>query len=150
MDLLAVSSVDVKCSAARAYAYASNLERFPEWFPGVIAITSGNDMPHAHPGKIYREIVRVPLRGRREVRITVVQADSQCSLITEGDLPALLPRMEMYFTPRGAGRCTVEWRMYSRRDRGWGRFLVLPLAAGVMRRRAPRGLTALKLLLEAG
>ncbi|WP_365848721.1 SRPBCC family protein [Alcanivorax sp.] len=150
MYSLAASAIEIECNMAQAYTYASNLEYFSEWFPGVIAIASGNDIPHGNPGKIYHEIVQVPLRGRRRVRITVVQAESPHLQITEGNLPALLPRMEMRFTSLGAHRCTVEWRMYSRRSNGMSRFFILPLARRIMRRRAPHGRAALKALLEGG
>lgn len=150
MYSLAASAIEIECNMAQAYTYASNLEYFSEWFPSVIAIVSGDDVPHGNLGKVYHETVHVPLRGRRRVRITVVQAESPQLLITEGDLPALLPRMEMRFTSLGAHRCTVEWRMYSRRHNGMSRFLVLPLARRIMRRRALHGLAALKALLEGG
>lgn len=149
MYLLAAGTIEVECSMARTYDFASNLEYFPEWFPGVVAIVPGNDMPHGSPGKVYHEIVHVPLRGSRRVRVRVVQAEPPRSLITEGDLPALLPRMEIRVASLAENRCTLEWRMYSRRRSGWSRFFVLPLAARIMRRRVPHGLARLKALLEA-
>ena len=48
MYSLAASAIEIECNMAQAYTYASNLEYFSEWFPGVIAIASGNDIPHGN------------------------------------------------------------------------------------------------------
>ena len=61
----------------------------------------------------------------------------------------LMPRMEIRFSHIDAGRCTVDWRMYSRNDSLLARVTVVPLAGSVMRKRAAAGLARLKKLLEA-
>ena len=40
MQLLAEQSVDIACPVAAVYDYATNLEHFGEWFPGVIGVVS--------------------------------------------------------------------------------------------------------------
>ena len=149
MHLLAQQTVEIACPVETAYRLAANLERFGEWFPGVLAIESANDLAHAAIGKQYRETVNIPMRGRRRVIITVKQAESNRLLVTEGELRPLMPRMEIRFSHIDAGRCTVDWRMYSRNDSLLARVTVVPLAGSVMRKRAAAGLARLKKLLEA-
>jgi len=149
MHLLAESSIVIACPPERAFAIAANLENFPRWFPGVLAIVSADSLPFATVGKRYRETVAMPLRGTRSVLIRVIEAASPHRLVTEGSLPLLLPRMEMDVTACEAGRCRVTWRMYSRNARGWRLWVVLPLARRVMMRRAKIGLRRLERLLES-
>ena len=114
VQLLTEQSVEIARPVATVYRDATNLERFGEWFPGVIAVVSANDLAHASVGKEYRESVEVPGRGRVDVRILVREATPDVWLATEGDLAPLLPRMEMQFaalTPHG---CRLTWRMGSR------------------------------------
>ena len=148
MYLLAGSVVTIACSSAKAFGYAADLEKFGDWFPGVIGIAARDALPFATPGKQYVETVAVPLRGRRTVRISVVEADSPKRLVTEGDLPLLLPRMEIEVDDLGRDSCEVRWRMLSRNERILARLAVLPVARWVMRRRASAGLRNLKQRLE--
>lgn len=85
MHLLAEQSIDIACSVAVAYDFACNLERFGEWFPGVLTMASANSLDHAVVGKQYMETVAVPLRGTRKVTITVKEAEADKRFVTEGD-----------------------------------------------------------------
>ena len=149
MHLLAEQTAEIACPVDLAYRVASNLERFGEWFPGVLAIESTDLLAHGVVGKQYAETVSIPMRGRRRVIITVKRAEPDRLLVTEGDLRPLLPRMEILFGSAGEGRCTVTWRMYSRSSSPLTRATMVPLARSVMRRRAMVGLSRLKKLLEA-
>jgi hypothetical protein len=148
MYLLASSVVTIACSSTKAFDYAADLENFIDWFPGVIGIVADNELPFATPGRQYVETVAVPLRGNRTVRIWVVEADSPKRLVTEGDLPLLLPRMEIEFQDVGGDSCEVRWRMLSRNENVLVRCTVLPLAGWLMGRRATTGLRNLKWILE--
>jgi hypothetical protein len=150
MHLLASSVVTIACSATKAFDYAADLENFSDWFPGVIDIVAANELPFATPGKQYVETVAVPLRGERTVRIRVVEADSPKRLATEGELPLLLPRMEIEVDDIGENSCEVRWRMLSRNEVVLVRLAVLPVARWLMGRRATAGLRNLKQRLESG
>ena len=67
MHLLAEHTIDISCPVDAAYRYASNLEHFGEWFPGVIAIESANGLAISELGKKYLETVAIPLRGTKKV-----------------------------------------------------------------------------------
>ena len=148
MHLLASSVVTIACSRTKAFDYAADLENFIDWFPGVIGIVADDELPFATPGKQYVETVAVPLRGKRTVRIWVVEAASPKRLVTEGDLPLLLPRMEIEVDDIGENSCEVRWRMLSRNEIVLVRFAVLPVARWLMGRRATAGLRNLKRRLE--
>ena len=148
MNLLAEQTAEIDCPVSVAYEYASNLERFGEWFPGVIAIESANDRAHASLGKEYLETVEVPLRGVRRVKITVKEAEPEKLLITEGSLVPLLPRMELRFRHTGPNSCHLTWRMYSRSISLLARLTIIPLAKGILAKRAAVGVARLKKNLE--
>jgi hypothetical protein len=148
MHLLAESTARIACPVSVAYQYTTNLERFGEWFPGVVAIESANGLPHGESGKEYLETVSVPLRGQRKIRLVVKEAERDASLVTEGAFPPLLPRMHIRFKALTNDSCQVQWQMFSRNEGLLARLTIIPLARGVMRRRAAVGLEALKKKLE--
>jgi hypothetical protein len=147
--LLARGSVTVDCSAALAWATVSNMERFGDWFPAVQAVASANALPHGMVGKAYLETVAVPLRGLRQVEITVKEALPAQRFVTEGRLPPLLPRMEIALDAQGPTRTRIDWAMYSRSRSALVRWLLLPLASRTLQRRADSGLARLKTQLES-
>lgn len=149
MRLLTERSATIACSVDAAYRYASNLERFGEWFPGVVRIVSSDGLDHGVVGKEYLETVSVPLRGHRDVRIRVREARKDELFVTEGTLVPLLPRMEIRFRASGPSACSVTWRMLSRND-GWlARAVLVPFASRVVAERATRAMARLKANLEA-
>jgi Polyketide cyclase / dehydrase and lipid transport len=148
MQLLASSVATIACSSTTAFDYAADLQNFSDWFPGVVGIAAGNEMPFTTPGKQYVETVAVPLRATRTVRIEVVEAEPAKRLVTEGDMPLLLPRMEIEFDDVGDHSCQVRWRMLSRNENVVARIAVFPLARWLMGRRAAAGLRNLKERLE--
>jgi len=132
----------------RAFAYAADLENFPMWFPGVVHVASADALPFTAAGKMYREMIAMPLGRERAVLIRVVDATPPRRLVTEGALPLLLPRMDMEFAACGSRGCRVTWRMHGRNARGWARWVVLPVVRRVMARRAALGMRRLKGRLE--
>lgn len=148
MQLLAEHSAEIACPVEVVFDFACNLERFGEWFPGVVAIESANGLEHATIGKQYLETVSIPLRGTRKVGITVKAVERNELFVTEGTLPALMPRMEIRFQAISTGSCHVTWRMYSRNSGLIARTAIVPLARGVMRKRAALGMARLKTRLE--
>lgn len=148
VQLLAEQSTEVVCGVDVAYGYVSNLERFGEWFPGVISIESVNDIQHATVGKRYLETVSIPMRGERKVSITVKEAESNRRFVTEGSLKPLLPRMEVEFRAVSSDKCQITWRMFSRNNGLFARATIVPLARSVMKKRSAIGIERLRLALE--
>ena len=126
------------------------MERFGEWFPGVIAIAPLDAPGPAEVGKVYVETVRLPLRGLRQIHLQVREARAPWFFATEGRLPPLLPRMEITLQDTAADACELTWRMLSRGRGPAVQYLLVPLARRVVGRRAARGLAALKARMEGG
>lgn len=148
MILLAQTETSVRATAAQAFLVLSNMERFQEWFPGVVSIESGNGLRHGELGKKYLETVVVPLMGKRKVTLTVVDAVENQRFVTEGDFRPLLPRMEISISETTQHQIRVHWAMYSR-SRHWAvRLLILPMVRAVMQKRAHVAAKRLKTLLE--
>lgn len=150
MHLLAEESIHIKRPVLDVFTYVANMERFGEWFPGVLSIESSNRAQHGQVGKEYLETVSIPLRGERKIKLVVREAQAGQRFVTEGKLYPLMPRMEVLFSPVGVASCQLTWRMYSRNEGPLVRFALLPLARRVMRKRAAAGVKRLKRTLEGG
>lgn len=150
MYTLAKAAVHIDCPAAIVFAYAADLENFGDWFPGVIGVAAQDELPIDVVGKSYAETVAVPLRGKRDILLRVVDVIPLRRLVTEGDLPMVLPRMEIDIEDDGMGSCDVRWRMASRNRSAIARHSLLPIAGWLMRRRATDGLRNLTRQLEGG
>ena len=144
MHLLVEKTVSVPRSAHEVFAYISNMERFGEWFPGVVSITSSDSLAPDVPGKTYLETVCIPFRGRSQITLEVREAFPPHFFATEGQLRPLLPRMEISITPTALSACTVNWSMFSRNRSRGVRWLLLPMARLVLGRRAAKGVANLK------
>jgi carbon monoxide dehydrogenase subunit G len=149
MRLLAKSEAEIHSPVDEVFAYVSNLENFGAWFPGVVAIQSGNDIPHGQVGKEYLETLSLPLRGPRKVRVTVREVRPGRLFVTEGSLSPLLPRMEISFSESGSHRTHLRWRMDSRSANPVVQGLLVPLARRLMQKRADIAMRRLKQRLES-
>ncbi len=148
VHLLAKESVRINRPANIVFDYVANMERFGEWFPGVLSIESANGHPHGSVGKEYLETVAIPLRGERKIKLVVREAQASNLFVTEGQLLPLMPRMEISIDSNGTESCNITWRMFSRNESTIFRLTLLPFARRVVRKRATRGLGKLKSNLE--
>jgi uncharacterized membrane protein len=146
-ELLAEGTVEIGRSCDDAYAYVSNLENFPAWFPGVAAMRALDATAHGSVGKRYRETVHLPFGRTTTIDIEVKEAQPGAHLVTEGQ-GLLLPCMRVQFTALSGARTRIDWRMVSRNHAWWFRRLAAPLLRAVLGRRARRGLRQLRLNLE--
>lgn len=110
---LAKVSTRVSAPVAVVFDYVTNMENYGDWFPGVVAIKSGNDLPHAMVGKTYLETLMFP-DGEHELSIEVVQSEAERLFLTQGDLEAVLPQMTMRFSEEQEGTCTFDLQYHSR------------------------------------
>lgn len=148
-ELLAHGSVEIRRPSHDVFAYVSNLENFPAWFPGVASIRALDALDHGEVGKRYRETVRMPFGRTGTIDIEVREARPGARLMTEGE-GFLLPSMTVDFAALTGDRTRVDWCMVTRNPRWWFRWLVLPLLRRVMRVRARDGLRRLRENLERG
>ncbi len=127
MHLLASCELDIRRTRQEAFARVADMERFGDWFPGVIAIESIDDTPEATRGKEYLETVAVPLRAQRKIRLQVTDCIADGFFATEGAFPPLMPRMGVRSVATDAPGCTVRWRMYSRSTSSVARYTITAL-----------------------
>jgi carbon monoxide dehydrogenase subunit G len=114
MHLLTEKSAHIQRPALAVFGYVSNMEKFGEWFPGVISIASANALDHGQQGKEYLETVSVPFRGTRKVTLQVREVRGQHFFATEGRFAPLMPRMEIELHETETNSCALTWRMFSR------------------------------------
>ena len=145
--LLAEGSIEIRRPSEDVFAYVSNLENFPAWFPGVLSIRSLNTLAHGAVGKRYRETLHMRLGRTTSVDIEVKDARPATHLTTQGS-GFLLPSMKVNFTALTHGETRVAWSMVSRNQRWWFRWFVLPALRRVMGARAGVGLRQLREILE--
>lgn len=150
MHLLTEQRTTIRRPVHEVFAYLADMENFAAWFPGVTAISEADDLPLHTVGKEYLETVRIPLRGKRRIRLKVKELSEDHRFVTEGKLPPIMPRMEIDFCKESAGATTILWRMYSRNNSLLFRVIFLPLVRKVMQPRAVLGMQRLKKILEAG
>ena len=146
-EFLAQGSVEIARPLHETFAYVSNMENFPTWFPGVATMRALDTLEHGQVGKRYRETVHMPFGRTGAIDIEVKEAREDEHLLTEGG-GFVLARVSVAFTPLSSDTTRVEWRMVSRNQRWWFRWLVLPLLRRVMRGRAREGLRKLRENLE--
>lgn len=150
MHLLTEKTIHIQQPTSVVFGYVANMEKFGEWFPGVISIASANALDHGQQGKEYLETVSVPLRGMRKVRMEVREVRRDQFFATEGRFPPLMPRMEIELRETGPNSCELTWRMFSRNNSWIVLYTLLPLARRVMDKRASLGVAALKKRWEDG
>ena len=85
MNLISDVKVSINRTNADIFDYVSNMEKFGEWFPGVISITSDDGVAHGEVDKKYLETVKVPLVGLKQISISVVDSQYGHFFVTEGD-----------------------------------------------------------------
>jgi hypothetical protein len=149
MKLLAEQTVAIRCDVHTAFVYASDMENFNQWFPGVRSIVSANSLPPTEPGKEYLEVVATPAGEERQVLVRVRQVEPDRLFVTEGEYPPLMPRMEIELRTEGANGCVVTWRMLSRNDAPESELPWLPIARQAIGERAQVGVAQLKMRLES-
>ena len=146
-ELLAQGSVEIRRPCHDVFAYVSNLENLSAWFPGVASIRALDTVDHGQVGKRYRETLRLPFGRTGTIDIAVKEVSPGARLTTEGE-GFLMARMSVDFAALARDKTRVDWRMVSRNQRWWFRWLVAPLLRRVMRVRARNGLRQLRENLE--
>jgi len=113
MILLAENISVLSVNVNRVFEFVTNMENYKKWFPGVLEIRSGNNLPHGKIGKTYIETLKFP-EGIRELTIEVKKSVKNEIFKTEGDLQPLLPSMKMLFTDLGDDKCQFQLSYFCR------------------------------------
>ncbi|WP_416398763.1 SRPBCC family protein [Allohahella sp. A8] len=149
MHLLAKKRVRIERPTSVVFDYITDMECFPDWFPDVRDMQSGNKLAHGQVGKLYLETIKLPYGGTRQVRLIVRESIADRLFVTEAQFPPILPRMEVTFHELGDEDCAVDWQMFSRNQSFLVWLFLLPMVRRVMSRRASVAMLQLKQVLEA-
>jgi hypothetical protein len=149
MRQIAHSSAVINCSSDKAYSLISNMEKFGEWFPEIVSVTSKNDLTHGEVGKKYLVTITIPLLGKRTVDVTVLEAITNRRFFAEGVFLPWMPSMKMKISAMGNDEISFTWGMYSRSTSWIVNLMLIPIAKRAMQKRADIAVVQLKALLEA-
>ena len=113
MIVLAHTETMIDCSVAKLFKYVTDMENYLHWFPGVIDISSCDDLPQDQIGKQYIETLEFP-SGMEKLTIQVTKYEKNELFTTEGNLEPLLPMMIMNFKEAKEESCYFNLSYYSR------------------------------------
>lgn len=144
---LAKASTTIAAPVDTVFRYVSNMENYKHWFPGVVAITSKNNLAHGIVGKKYSETLSLP-NGESELIIEVDQCEVNHIFITRGDLIGILPQMTVRFSVDEDNHCYLDLQYHSRNPELTERSEVITALQEDLITRAKAGLVRLKEIME--
>ncbi|MGH1541060.1 MAG: SRPBCC family protein [Arenicella sp.] len=110
---LAKTTAVINTPIEKVFNYVSNMENYGHWFPGVVAVRSKNNLPHAAVGKTYVETLNIA-NSNYELTIEVVQCKTNSLFLTQGNLEGILPQMTARFCSDQESRCLITLQYHSR------------------------------------
>ncbi|MBI3198259.1 MAG: SRPBCC family protein [Rhodospirillales bacterium] len=141
-------TISINCSISKVFEFISDHENYIRWYPGVMAVTSTDDLPPGTVGKVYNEILRLPSGRRRSFDIQVVESREPGLFATEGTLAPIHPRMEVRLTAKSGNETALNLRFFSRNQSAIGRLLIGTLGPRTIRPQTQSALLKLKSILE--
>jgi hypothetical protein len=141
-------TLSINCPISKVYEFISDHENYIRWYPGVLAVTSADDLPPGTVGKVYNEILRLPSGRRRSFDIQVMESRAPDLFATEGTLALIHPRMEVRLTATSGTETTLNLRFFSRNQSALGRLLIGTLGPRTIRPQTRSALLKLKSTLE--
>ncbi len=142
MILLASVSLTIYSPIDAFFEYVTDLENYPNWFPGVLKVQRINPHKPSSPGLKYLEIIEFA-DSTLEQTVEVTEISINKFLVTQGDAQPLLTQMNMNFTPQGKG-FLFEVSYYSRQDPKKLDHDMLAVVSSNIAQRAELGMKALK------
>lgn len=142
------AAIPVKAPMQKVYEFLANHENYSSWFPGVVALSSANDLPHGSIGKLYHETLRLPTGRLRQITIRVVESDAPASFAMEGEFAPLHPRTEITLFAKSPEMTILRWHFQSRNQSLAGRFLIKALVKKAVKKQSEIGLQKLVSILE--
>ena len=113
MILLANIETVIDCPVAKLFNYVTDMENYLHWFPGVINISSYNNLTKNQIGKQYIETLEFP-SGMEKLIIQVAKYEKNRLFTTEGNLELVLPMMTMNFKEETENSCHFTLSYFSR------------------------------------
>lgn len=142
------ATIPIKAPAQKVFEFLANHENYISWFPGVVTLSSANDLPHGSIGKLYHETLRLPTGRLRHITIKVVESDAPTYFAMEGDFAPLHPRTEITLFAKSPEETVLRWHFQSRSQSLAGRFLIKALVKKAVKKQSEIGLQKLVSILE--
>jgi len=143
-------TLSIKSPITTVFGFLSDHENYIRWFPGVVSVTSHDDLPHGAVGKIYSEALRMPTGRTRTISIEVLESQPPTLFVMQADFALLHPRTEIRLRSETPDETVVNWKFFSRSQSAIGRLLIGTLVRKSLARRSEMGLLELKRILEGG
>lgn len=145
---LTTEIVTINSPCNHVYNYIINMENYINWFPGVKAIQSKNQLAHGEIGKQYSETIVEPINKEKSITVEVKKAVEDTLFVTEADYNPLFPRMTVTFKANSNNKTLLIWSMESRSTNKFFNLLFLPVVKAIIKKRAKIGVQQLKAILE--
>lgn len=149
MTRLTTNTVEIRRNIEDVFSYVSDMEKYGEWFPGVIDVKAANDRQKKGPGKKYIETHEMPFNRLEEITIETKQFIENTLFITEGNLKGFWPRMTIKFEEKIKGETTVTRYMDSRNNSLFTKIFLSLFLKRKMIKMANTGMENLKRRLES-
>ncbi|OUS38690.1 hypothetical protein A9R01_02985 ['Osedax' symbiont bacterium Rs2_46_30_T18] len=145
---LAKTTVAIAAPVGTVFNYVTNMENYIDWFPGVVAIRSANNLAHGIVGKKYLETLSLP-EGDVEMEIKVHRSEINKLFLMQGNLTGLLTQMTVRFTADEKNNCNLSLQYHSRNPELTCTSDMIIALREDLAVRAEQGVTRLKALLES-
>lgn len=145
--VLADQTIDIPCPAGEVFAFISNHENYPRWYPGALSVTALDNLPPGALGKAYEETLALPSGRVTAFKIRTVKVQAPELLITEGELSPLFPRMKIRLTAKSPQVTEVRLKFLSRGHSPIARLLARLLVRRIVHRQTRVGLSRLRAIL---
>lgn len=146
--LLTHRTAHVRQPVDAVFTFVSNHENYKRWYPGIESVTSADDAPHGAPGKTYLETLQMPGGRLKTISIVTVTSDAPRLFMTEGDFPALMPRMTFELEPSEDGGTRIDWKFHSRHTSPARRLLARLVFRPLLKRQTAQAMASLTSVLE--
>ena len=130
------------------FTFIANHENYKRWYPGVVSVTSVDDMPHGVVGKTYCETLQMPGGRLQNIQIVTIASTPPHRFVTQGDFASLLPQMTFELSSSEGGGTDVMWMFHSRHTSPVRRLVARLIFRPILRRQATHAMATLTRLLE--
>lgn len=145
--LLADHAVEIPRAVGEVFAFVSNHENYPRWYPGALTVIALDDLPPGATGKTYEESLALPSGRIAAFIIRTIEVRAPNFLATEGDLSPLFPRMEILLEAKAPLATDVRLKFWSRSRSPVARLFINFLVRRIVNQQTRVGLSRLRAIL---
>lgn len=141
------ASIRIARPASEVFAFVSDLENYPRWFPGIGKMAAVDSSPIGTIGKRYAEVAYLRTGQVADITVEIVEFVAGERFAMHASLEPILPRFDYRFVAAGEDACDFHWRCTRRAQTEAAIQMVGPMREG-LGPRLHQALENLKLRLE--